>query len=571
MKPNKILKMIIAIAILIVAILALIYVFMMPNNGKKSSSSSTATQYYTVPSELQLDMSSWNYNTEHNVYWKIGVVYCANPQATEYESMGIYIPGDYMIGTQNPDGTYTCTINETAKIGDYTAITAPIVMPINTAGYSAQLSPTSYKYNNASVYLDAGFIYVQSGCRGRNNGTTYSGGAPWGVTDLKAAVRYLRYNDAKMPGNTDRIFTFGHSGGGAQSALMGATGDSELYFDYLNSIGAIMRNDNDIYISDSIAGAMCWCPITSLDYANEAYEWNMGQYSNAGVRETSKWTSALSKDLARAYAEYINSLNLTDENGNLLTLEESENGVYTAGSYYNYILTTIENSLNNYLSDTTFPDSRTGSETVADYINSLNSEEEQWVTYDEGTNTVKISSISAFVNRFKPASKNIGAFDDLNRTQAENYLFGNDKKDALHFDLILAELLNNNASKYAEYEDYNATYAAEYANDITNVDKLGKTTQYRQNMYNPMYYLLNTSEGYDTSTLAKYWRIRTGINQLDTALTVETNLALSLKQNRNVSSVDFATVWNQGHTTAERIGNSTINFINWVNECLKEQ
>jgi hypothetical protein len=31
----------------------------------------------------------------------------------------------------------------------------------------------------------------------------------------------------------DSIFTFGMSGGGAQSALVGATGDSELYTPYL--------------------------------------------------------------------------------------------------------------------------------------------------------------------------------------------------------------------------------------------------------------------------------------------------------------------------------------------------
>ena len=42
----------------------------------------------------------------------------------------------------------------------------------------------------------------------------------WGVTDLKAAVRYLRYNDSLIPGSKNRIFTFGHSGGGAQSALI---------------------------------------------------------------------------------------------------------------------------------------------------------------------------------------------------------------------------------------------------------------------------------------------------------------------------------------------------------------
>jgi len=57
-------------------------------------------------------------------------------------------------------------------------------------------------------------------------------GAPLGVTDFKAAIRYFRYLQAvqkAVPGNTDRIFSFGMSGGGAQSAIFGASGNSSLY------------------------------------------------------------------------------------------------------------------------------------------------------------------------------------------------------------------------------------------------------------------------------------------------------------------------------------------------------
>ena len=35
----------------------------------------------------------------------------------------------------------------------------------------------------------------------------------------------------------------------------------------------------------------------------------------------------------------------------------------------------------------------------------------------------------------------------------------------------------------------------------------------------------------------------------------------------SVEDVDFATVWEQGHTMAERTGSSTDNFIEWVNSC----
>ncbi|MBE7070755.1 MAG: hypothetical protein E7386_09700 [Ruminococcaceae bacterium] len=90
-------------------------------------------------------------------------------------------------------------------------------------------------------------------------------------------------------------------------------------------------------------------------------------------------------------------------------------------------------------------------------------------------------------------------------------------------------------------------------------------------MYTPLYYLLESSEGYNTSKVAQYWRIRTGITQGDCALSTEMNLALALEDNSAVKSVDFETVWGAGHTMAERTGNSTENYINWVNECMKNR
>lgn len=59
--------------------------------------------------------------------------------------------------------------------------------------------------------------------------------------------------------------------------------------------------------------------------------------------------------------------------------------------------------------------------------------------------------------------------------------------------------------------------------------------------------------------VAEHWRIRTGIEQGDTALCTEINLALAL-ENYGVD-VDFETVWGQGHTQAERTGTVDENFI----------
>lgn len=533
----------------------------------------------------KIDNTKWNYNAEDNVYWQVGIQYCANPVDLTYETLGIFVPAEYMNATDNGDGTFTCELNLDGKVGDYTAETAPIVIPVETPGYMAMEAPTDY-VSGVKSYTDAGFIYVNAGCRGRNEG------APAAITDLKAAVRYLRYNGDNMAGSMDRIFTFGMSGGGAQSALMGATGNSDLYTPYLNAIGAVEG------FSDAVAGSMCWCPITNLDYADEAYEWNMGITRT----DLSDDMQELSDNMAKAFAEYINELGLKDEEGNILTLSESENGIYQSGSYYEYIKSEIERSLNNFLSDTTFPYTTGGSNTgfgggmrdiasgvnegnmqglnefeaadginrepvkntaqesktyatAQEYIDGLN-KDIQWVNYDSQSNTATITSVEDFVTVCKNASKSIGAFDDLNAAQGENTLFGYGDGSGAHFDSIMAELL--------EDTEYGAVYAA----DLSKTDSQGNTVDYRVNMYNPMYFIEDYYDGYGSADVAKYWRIRTGINQGDTALSTEINLALALESYG--ADVDFETVWGEGHTMAERTGNSTDNFIQWVNECLKQ-
>lgn len=560
---------------------------------------------------LSFDSGAWRYDADNNVYYQIGVRYCAQPAAEDYETLAVVVPEDYLTGTDNGDGTYTCTVNPKGTVNGFTAETAPMMLPVNTAGYSAQASATTYSYSAVSAYLDAGYVYVYSGCRGRSNGYTddgtldYAGGAPWGVTDLKAAVRYLRLNGDVIPGDPERIFAFGHSGGGAQSAVLGASGDSSLYFDYLASIGAAMYDADGNYISDAICGAMCWCPITSLDYADEAYEWNMGQYMDSGTRADGTWTKALSEDLAACYGDYLNGLDLRDEDGNALTLEQSEDGVYASGSYYDYVLGQIETSLNNFLEDTEFPytpsnsmmadggfgppdggaggppddggpmpwlsgDTETESvtyETPEDYIASLN-ESETWVEYDAETGKAHVTSIAAFARQQKNATKNVGAFDDLDRGQAENYVFGDSQNDALHFDAAMAELLERNQEKYSQYSDFNPQYVTDYQEYKDSVDDWGSDSLTRQNMYNPMYFLSDYYEGCGTSRVASHWRIHTGITQGDTALTVEMNLALALQQNDSVNDVEFQTVWGQGHTMAERTGSGETNFITWVAQCL---
>ncbi len=588
----------------------------------ESGNSETTDASDVVTNLSKIDNTKWQYNEEDDVYYQLGIQYCENPADTDYEELAIIVPAAYMDATDNGDGTYTCTLNTTAEINGYTAETAPIVFPVNTPGYAAQ-SPMT-EYSSVSDYIDAGFIYVHAGCRGRD------AGAPAGVTDLKAAIRYIRYNDGSIAGDMDSIFTFGMSGGGAQSALLGVTGDSELYDDYLEAIGAVMG------VSDSVLGSQGWCPITSLDSADEAYEWMMGT-TRSGLSDEEQ---TISDSLTAAYAEYINSLGLTDSEGNSLTLEEGEDGRYQAGTYYEYMVSVIEESLNNFLADTEFPydsdssgsgqqgrmgpggggrhDGANGNfgggkpdgapegmdgnapkgnampggdmadagdnagnkevdytaiddisrtennsgisvsgtfETAQDYIDALNANT-TWVTYDETTNTATITSIQDFAEAVKTASKGIAAFDQLDGGQGENTLFGYGDGEGAHFDSVLASILS----------DIGSSYASDYEEDLTKEDSVGHTVDYRLNMYSPLYYLLSNSEGNHSSKVAKYFRINTGLWQSDTAVNTEANLVLALTNYG--SDVDYSFVWGQGHTMAERTGDSTSNFIAWVNQCV---
>ncbi len=558
-------------------------------SGCTSSTGKTALAGSTAKTGLpKINMEAWLYNADDNVYYQTGISYAETPADANYESMGIFVPGAYFDAQDNGDGTYSVQVKADGKAGPYTAKNAPAVILVETPGYSACTPPSGY-VSSVKDFTDEGIIYIYPGCRGRNHG------APTGVTDLKAAIRYWRYNADILPGSSERIFSFGMSGGGAQSALLGATGNSALYEPYLEAIGAVKG------VSDAVTGSMCWCPITNLDSANEAYEWNMG----ASRSNLDSQSQQISDALAESFAAYINSIGLKSEDGESLSLQESAEGLWQAGSYYDYTKAFIENSLNNFLADTSFPydaskaqsggfggmmgggngprggrggmpqggmdyaqmddirRTNTASsglelngkyETKEDYINALNANG-VWVLYDEETGKAKITSIADFAKNVKTATKSVGAFDDLNARQGENTLFAYGDGNGAHFDKYLAEIV-----KGTQYEEA-------FAADLARTDSLGKNVAYRMNAYNPLYYLNKHFDGYRTSDVAPFWRIRSGIFQGDTAVSTEMNLALALK-NYGIKNVDIEAVWGQKHVKAERTGESTSNFISWVHECM---
>ena len=196
--------------------------------------------------------------------------------------------------------------------------------------------------------MKAGYVIANVGCRSRLFGAQDTAGnyiahSPAQVVDVKAAIRYLRHNDAAMPGNTKRIIITGTSGGGALGVAIAASGNSPDYYPYLYELGAAGVTCNggtcSSTLNDDIFGTVLYCPITDLDHMDAAYEWMYGQTrkeingfavtvpANPPTRpnastSTYNYSTAqydASDWLMENYVPYFNRLGLRDEHGKRLT------------------------------------------------------------------------------------------------------------------------------------------------------------------------------------------------------------------------------------------------------------
>lgn len=224
------------------------------------------------------------------------IFYVTNIEDSVYQTLNLYVP-------------------ENLKSGDST----PVFLRTYIGGYMASAAKTPSPSDATGRALKEGYVVCIPGSRGanstvnRNGKTVYTGIAPNGLLDLKAAIRYLRYNDTSIPGSSERIIIDGTSAGGAMSALVGATGDRPEYDEYLLKMGAAQS-------SDKVFASVCYCPITDLNHADMEYEWLYG-CTNSGVRHLNADQAAISNELAAECPAYINSLNLKDNEGNPITAD----------------------------------------------------------------------------------------------------------------------------------------------------------------------------------------------------------------------------------------------------------
>ena len=570
---------------------------------------------------LALDMDAWTYDEEHDCYYQLAVPYCLTPGSEQYESLAIFVPGPYFTGKAKGQ-LYHCEIAEDAKVGQFTPATAPIAMPVNAPTCGAQECPTVYSYDGLGRYLEQGMVYVYAGFRGRSGGyesTTqeyFSGGAPWLVTDLKAAVRYLRYNAKALPCDASRIFAFGLGGGGGVATLLGVSGNAASYEPYLQELGVPTHDVEGTDITDEIAGVAAWCPMGSFESSDAAYEWMMGQYASEGTRADGTWTKLLSDDLAAAYGDYVNSLDLVDADGNALRLDRIENGAFAGGAYYQHLVGVISDAAADFLGRMEFPyaavpletrvrsfpgnpslasadateaqlgvtEASEGSvgvtgvrqveatvyDTLESYIATLNGDS-RWLTYNATTGEVDVTGLWGFVSACRKPDKDVCAYDLLDRSGLANQLFGTDENPSLHFDAMVATLVEGQADRYAQAQGWDESVVAEWRGDLVEPDALDKTVAERVGMSDPLALLRASADEESATVVAPHWRINTGLFQTETTLVGEANLAAALASCAGVEDVAFQAVWGAGFELAEREGDPENRLVSWIVSCCPEE
>ncbi|MDU8924637.1 subtype B tannase [Pasteurellaceae bacterium LIM206] len=423
------------------------------------------------------------------------IVYVKHPVEPDYQTINFYVPEEYF---------------HNGRVNGFTAETAPIFLPNSVGGYMPAKATTASekgmdgKPSTIVTALSKGYVVASVGARGRTlkQGDTYTGKAPAVIVDLKAAVRYLHANDAKMPGDANKIISNGTSAGGAMSALLAASGDNADYQKYLKEAGAANA-------SDTIFAASVYCPITNLEHADMAYEWEFNGLNDYSRMDMSKLNArtfndrsesmptiegtlsqeqiALSDTLKAQFPAYLNSLNLKDEHGNALTLDKDGNG-----SFRDFVKSYLIASANKAVS--------TGTD-LSDI---------SWVTLKDG----KVIDIDwhGYIHA-KKRMKSPPAFDALDLSSGENDEFGSAHLQARHF------------------TPYSLEHSTVKGSKIADVDII--------KMLNAMNYV-------DNPKAAQHWRIRVGTSDYDTSHAISAMLSASLRMNGR--EVDYALPWGVPHS-----------------------
>jgi hypothetical protein len=492
------------------------------DTGSGSSSSDALVFDKDAYTELTTTVTDTE-GTEHSVtyhFWK-AITYVAKPVDEKYQSLVVSAP--VKIDGKTVDAS-NAPILFANSIGGYMPSSVADATGIGAGGMSgggapsgaapsasASTAPNANGNTNATggatasnqlLALAAGYVVIEPGARGRtlkNSSGEYYGTAPAAIVDLKAAVRYIKSNKGRIPGNVERIVSAGTSAGGALSSLLGASGDSPIYDKLLKEIGAADA-------SDAIFAVGAWCPITDLEHADGAYEWNWGSLS---TKSGSTVDQTVSKALQSQFAEYQAGLKLRGLNGF---------GSLTARNYDEYLVKQyLEPSATKYLTDLSDADRAT-------YL-----AKNTFITWKNGKASF---TWDGFLSHVGARGKSAPAFDAFDLSAGENNLFGAGTTQNRHF------------TAYGAKNDTTGLSTKRVASDIP--EKL--------NLMNPMYHLVEKANG----KRSKHWWIRLGTNDTDTSHVISANLAAAA--NGLGDDVDHLYYWDQGHGANTDPGD----FITWI-------
>ena len=461
--------------------------------SSKASKSSTADSLVFDPdayTELTISINDTE-GTAHEVVYRFYKVasYVANPVDATYQSLNVSVPVKIDGTAVDASGAPILFANQ---VGGYMPSSVASATGISASGMGGGTS-------RQGLALAAGYVVVEPGARGRSlvdSSGTYYGTAPAAIVDLKAAVRYVKSNKGRIPGNVNRIVSCGTSAGGALSSLLGASGDSPIYAKYLEELGAADA-------SDAIFATGAWCPITDLEHADMAYEWNWGANP---LSSGSLVDQTVSKELSTAYGDYLASLRLTAKGY----------GTLTARNLDEYLVKThMEPSATKYLAALSDADRAT-------YLAA-----NTFITWSGGKATF---SWADFLTHVGARKKDATAFDAFDLSAGENNEFGTGTTKARHFTLY--SLRHESGS------------SARLDSDIP--EKL--------HLMNPMYHLVDKVNG----NRSKHWWIRLGTKDTDTAHTVAGNLDARLKNLGD--DVDTSYYWDAGHGADQ----DPADFITWI-------
>ena len=175
-----------------------------------------------------------------------------------------------------------------------------------------------------------------------------------------------------------------------------------------------------------------------------------------------------------------------------------------------------------------------------------------------------MADLGAFVAHCRRPVLAVPAYDSPERNMVTNQLFGVEEVDSLHFDATIARLLDEHGDYLSTLSGFDPAWPEEWVGDLTMRDSLDCSVAQRRNMLNPLYYLCGNYAGFGTARPARNWRIVTGVQQSQTTLTGEVDLALALAAYDGVERVDSELVWDAGFVAAERSGSAADALIRWI-------